>query len=176
MKPLPFNVIAAAVALYSFELLAQQPEKPAELKDAHEPEAKLADLYEKRPVFKTAAEAIEYLRNKSGLSMVEAMDIRISNGQGITGGKSISEQASFNTLAHLAKDVPARSLKDRLVLMSYLKDPSIRVRCLAAMTLDRTLEAFPGGMSVSDMSDISSEGHRKMVELFAKNIVEQVTK
>lgn len=157
-------------------LLGQQPENPATPNEAHEPSGLLADLYEKRPAFKTAAEAIEYLRTKSGLSMEESMDIRLNNGQSVLEGKRFEDHAPLNTLRYLSKDVPASTLKDRLILMSYLKDRSVRVRCLAAMTLDGALKAFPGGMGVSDMSDVSSEGHQKMVELFASKIAEQETK
>jgi hypothetical protein len=57
-----------------------------------------------------------------------------------------------------------------LALLTYLKDPDPKIRRIAAFALEGVVKAYPNGMSSSDIQDVTSEGHRKMVKAFAAGI------
>jgi hypothetical protein len=57
-----------------------------------------------------------------------------------------------------------------VALMTYLKDPDPKIRRIAAFAIEGAVKAYPGGMSSSDIQDVGSDGHRKMVKAFTAGI------
>ena len=75
-------------------------------------------------------------------------------------------------LSGVAERLRVEGRQDMIVLMSYLKDEDTKIRYIAATARKKKLRAFPGGMSLRDITDTGSDGHARMVAAFAKGIVD----
>lgn len=77
------------------------------------------------------------------------------------------------TLTHLdgvGKRLGVKTRAECMALLTYLKDPDDKLRYVAAFAVEAAVKAFPNGMSSSDIQDVESEGHRKMVKAFIAGI------
>ncbi len=77
---------------------------------------------------------------------------------------------SDNHLNGIARRLGVETKAECLALLTYLKDPDPKIRRIAAFAIEGVVKAYPNGMSSSDMQDVDSEGHRKMVKAFAAGI------
>ena len=80
----------------------------------------------------------------------------------------------FTHLDGVAKRLGVQTKAECLVLLSYLKDPDGKIRWIAISALEKSLGAYPGGMS-ADMIDPGSENNRKMVLRFVE-LIEKLTR
>ena len=103
----------------------------------------------------------------------EAVGLNEMNGLGV---KDIDGVAHPDThLNGIATRLGVKTKAECVALMTYLKDPDPKLRRIAAFAIEGIVKAFPGGMSSSDMQDVESEGHKKMVKAFTAGI-EKLTK
>lgn len=73
-------------------------------------------------------------------------------------------------LAGVARRQGVKSKTDCLVLLTYLKDPDAKIRFIAADAIESVVHAYPGGMSLADILNPDSEGHRQMVRRFVAKL------
>lgn len=76
-------------------------------------------------------------------------------------------------LSHLggvARRLGVKTKAECLVLLTYLKDRDPKIRFIAAHAIEIVVHAYPGGMSLSDILEIDSDGHREMIRRFVDKI------
>lgn len=92
-------------------------------------------------------------------------------------GFSIEDANSkFYTLTNLsgvAQRMQVDGTQDLIILVSYLREADLKIRHIAADALEHRLHVFPNGMSGSNITDLDSDGHARMVSAFAMKIAEQ---
>jgi hypothetical protein len=76
-------------------------------------------------------------------------------------------------LTHLdgvARRMEVKTARECLVLLTYLKDRDAKIRFIAATAIERVVHAYPGGMSLDDILNVDSDGHREMIRRFVEKI------
>lgn len=73
-------------------------------------------------------------------------------------------------LSGVASRLQVKTKVECLVLLTFLKDRDPKIRFIAAKAIENVVQAYPEGMSVSDMTEIDSDGHREMVRRFVEKI------
>ena len=73
-------------------------------------------------------------------------------------------------LAWVAEGLGVATRTECLVLLTYLKDSDLKLRFIAAHAIDKATNAYPNGMNIENITDIGSEGHRKMLFRFLEVI------
>ena len=94
------------------------------------------------------------------------------NGFGLSDIKG--KQYLWSHLSGVAKRMRVDGKGDLITLVSYLKDPDPKIRCVAAQALEHRLHVTDG-FAMDDITDIHSKGHARMVEAFAKKLAEPGT-
>ncbi len=77
------------------------------------------------------------------------------------------------TLSHLsgvARRLGVKTRAECLVVLTYLKDPDPKMRFIAARAIENIVQAYPGGMSLNDILEINSDGHRELIRRFVDKI------
>jgi hypothetical protein len=77
------------------------------------------------------------------------------------------------TLTHLsgvARRLGVKTRAECLALLTYLKDRDPKVRFIAARAIEDVVHAYPGGMSLHDILEIDSDGHRELIRRFVDKI------
>ena len=77
------------------------------------------------------------------------------------------------TMSHLgavARRLGVKTKSECLVLLTYLKDRDPKIRFIAAHAIEIVVHAYPGGMSLSDILEVDSDGHREMIRRFGEKI------
>jgi hypothetical protein len=98
----------------------------------------------------------------------EPVGLGEENGRGVPDIDGVAHPDSH--LNGIATRLGVKTKAECVALMTYLKDPDPKIRRIAAFAIEGVVKAYPGGMSSSDMQDVASEGHRKMVKAFTVGI------
>lgn len=83
-------------------------------------------------------------------------------------GMSVAGMEPY-TMPHLdqvAKGLGVKTRSECRVLLAYLEDSDVKLRYIAVRALADVTDAFPGGLSVTCVTDTSSESHRKTAARF----------
>lgn len=73
-------------------------------------------------------------------------------------------------LSGVASRLRVKTRAECLVLLTFLKDRDPKIRFIAATAIENVVRAYPEGMSVSDITEIDSDGHREMIRRFIEKI------
>ena len=76
-------------------------------------------------------------------------------------------------LSHLngvTRRLQVKTKGECLVLLTYLNDRDVRIRVVAAQAIEKVVGAYPTGMSLNDMTEIDTDGHREMIRRFVEKI------
>ncbi len=114
------------------------------------------------------AEAVMKAMDGFRTKLPEPQDLNEMNGPGVP---DIDGNVHPDSHLHgIATRLGVETRAECLALMTYLKDRDPKIRRIAAFALEGVVKAYPNGMSSSDLQDLTSEGHRKMVKAFAAGI------
>jgi hypothetical protein len=95
-------------------------------------------------------------------------------GLGEVNGLTVKELEPYTTshLSGVAKRLGARSRADCLVLLTYLKDPTPKLRFIASQAIYQVVDGYRNGIdsAVDNILDTRSDGHLKMVRRFVELI------
>jgi hypothetical protein len=114
--------------------------------------------------------ALVLLRTLDGFrkKLPEPQGLGEMNGLGVPDIEGVARPDSH--LKGIATRLGVQTRAECIILLSYLKDRDPKMRRIAAFALEGVVNAYPDGMSSSDMQDVESEGHRKMVLAFLAGI------
>jgi RNA polymerase sigma factor (sigma-70 family) len=82
---------------------------------------------------------------------------------------------TMSHLAGVARRLGVKTKAECLVLLTYLKDRDPKIRFIAAQAIESIVHAYPGGMSLSDILEVDSDGHREMIRRFVEKIEKLAT-
>ncbi len=107
-------------------------------------------------------EVMESYRKK----MPPAQGLGEENGLSFKGIEPFTE----SHLAGVARRLGIKSEAECMVLLTYLKDADLKIRFVAIQAIESVVKAYPSGMSIENVTDTASKGHRKMVRRFVERI------
>jgi hypothetical protein len=99
-------------------------------------------------------------------------EIPPAQGLGEQNGRSVKGLEPY-TMPHLSGVAGRLGVSTRtecLFLMTYLKDGDLKVRFIAIEAINKATDAYPDGWSLECLTDVASEGHRKMLFRFLEVI------
>lgn len=70
----------------------------------------------------------------------------------------------------IASRMGVKSKSDCMILLTYLKDPKVKIRHIAAFALENVVKVYPDGFPAGSLDKLDSEQHRKMVLAFVEAI------
>ena len=91
-------------------------------------------------------------------------------GVGELNGRTLKDvdgnQFLLSHLSGVARRLEVKTKAECLVLLTYLKDRDPKMRFIAARAIEDVVQAYPGGMSLNDILEIDSDGHRQLIQRF----------
>jgi len=95
-------------------------------------------------------------------------------GVGELNGRTLKDvdgnQFLLSHLSGVARRLEVKTKAECLVLLTYLKDRDPKMRFIAARAIEDVVQAYPGGMSLNDILEIDSDGHRQLIQRFVDKI------
>lgn len=119
-----------------------------------------------------AAEPLELLKKMDGFRKEIPPAKTLSEMNGFSLEDISGKSFTMTHLAGVAERMGATSKADCLVLLTYLDDKDAKLRFMAAHALEKILGCYPGGMSLSDILEVDSDGHRELVRRFVKKLAQ----
>lgn len=94
--------------------------------------------------------------------------IEEENGKGREDEKG--EPYLYGHLRGVALRMEVKSKTNCMILLTYLKDPSVKLRLIAGFALENVVKAYPDGFPAPDFERVDTDGHRSMVQAFVAGI------
>lgn len=110
------------------------------------------------------------------MKMMDGFRTKLPPPQGIgeeNGAGTLDENGESHPESHLngiALRMGVTSKTDCMILLTYLKDPRVKIRHIAAFALENVVKAYPSGFPADSLDRLESEQHRNMVQAFIVGI------
>ena len=95
------------------------------------------------------------------------------NGKGREDEKG--EPYLYSHLRGVALRMEVKSKTNCMILLTYLKDPSVKLRLIAGFALDNVVKIYPDGFTAPDFENVDTDEHRSMVQAFVAKIAKLET-
>ena len=121
-------------------------------------------------VLAAGAEPAELMKAMDGFRKMVPPPQNISEQNGFSLKNMDGKDFLLSHLGGVARRLGVKTKAECLVLLTYLKDRDPKFRFIAAQAIEIIVHAYPGGMSLSDILEVDSDGHREMIRRFVEKI------
>lgn len=121
-------------------------------------------------VFTISAEPEELLKKMDGFRREVPPPQNISEQNGTSLKDVDGKDFLLTRLAGVSRRLEVKTKAECLVMLTFLNDLDPKIRFIAATAIENVVHAYPNGMSLSDIIEVDSDGHREMVRRFVDSL------